>query len=57
VALASQGIGGRRYTSEGFRCVPQEVLDSGHRPYVCTEIEEPSDGPRPTITFLTLGNG
>jgi hypothetical protein len=37
--------------------VPGELMTSGKRPYVCTAIEEPGDGPRPTITFLTLGNG
>ncbi len=57
VALASEGVGGERYVSKGFRCVPRAMRASGKRPYVCTKIKKPAEGARPKITFLTLGNG
>ena len=57
VALASEGIGGERYVSKGFRCVPRALESSGARRYVCTKIKKPREGLRPKVTFKTLGNG
>lgn len=56
VALASEGEGGDAYTSKGFRCVARALASSG-RPVVCTKIKKPKNGPRPKVTFVTLGNG
>ncbi len=57
VALESEGVGGRAYVHKGFRCVPRALLSSGKRPFVCTKIKKPTQGARPKITFVTLGNG
>jgi hypothetical protein len=57
VALASEGVSGETYTSKGFRCVPRALQGSGARPYVCTKIKKPAQGPRAKVTFVTLGAG
>lgn len=57
VALGSEGVGGRPYVNRGYRCVPRDMPASGKRPYVCTKIKKPKKGPRPKVTFVTLGNG
>ncbi len=57
VALGSEGVGGRPYVSKGYRCVPRDLASSGKRPYACTKIKKPRHGVRPTIAFVTLGNG